>query len=393
MKKLMMAVFLILAFVAFGDRTANRAWVENSLKSLSESVEKQSAADRAWVETSLEGKAEKFIVSTNDTQVVTNKVMYTDSIAPLRAMITQQSATDRAWVEESLSELSESIKTNSNSQAFDYTWVEDNFPRVKKGYNQLMKLDDAIVFTNKVVYDSRDDLVIEGDRLKTEYYVLSQDGLRFTGFDFGFDAWEEALFTGNNRIYLPHRNGTIALDEDVQLCVRGIKKEGYPEYICLTNSIGIYRKNGSGWDPLAIYGTDIIDHPYFSVGDDFIRLGVSGLEIATATGEISTDGTRHFMELPKGRDGVIALIEDVDLKLARPSLALGADAEVTGLRAFQLGSGKNTNDDTLQFRDYQIIDAQGKMPSERLKPSTVIDLVKGLSSTELAELKTLLGVQ
>ena len=366
MKKTMMVAFLGLAFVALGDRTANRAWVEKSLKSLSESVEKQSKADRAWVEESL--------------NTLSNKVE-------------TMSAADRAWVQESLAELSESIKTNSNTQAFDYDWVEDNFPRVKKGYSGIKKWDDAVVFTNKVVQKGRyADLTIDGDFIETEFYCLSQEGLSFWG-EWGLNSGEYALFKGRNLFYLPDREGTLALEEDLNLCVRGIKNDWYPNYICLTNDIAIYPNSGKGDDPWAIYGADFITSTFFSVGDDFIRLGVSGLEIATATGEISTDGTRHFMELPKGRDGVIALIEDVDLKLSRPSLALGSGAEVTGLRAFQLGNGKNPNNDTLQFRDYQIINAEGKMPSERLKPSAVIDLVKGLSATELAELKTLLGVQ
>lgn len=48
------------------------------------------------------------------------------------------------------------------------------------------------------------------------------------------------------------------------------------------------------------------------------------------------------------------------------SVALGSSAKATGFRAVQLGNGTNSVSDSLQFKGYQLLDANGKIPSARL---------------------------
>lgn len=45
-----------------------------------------------------------------------------------------------------------------------------------------------------------------------------------------------------------------------------------------------------------------------------------------------------------------------------------------GPSTVQLGEGTNTSDNTLQFRSYQVVDANGNIPAERLK-SALLDLI------------------
>lgn len=53
---------------------------------------------------------------------------------------------------------------------------------------------------------------------------------------------------------------------------------------------------------------------------------------------------------------------------------IGKNAVATGQNAVQLGTGTNSNDNTLQFLIYQICDANGNIPAERLK-SALLDLI------------------
>lgn len=53
---------------------------------------------------------------------------------------------------------------------------------------------------------------------------------------------------------------------------------------------------------------------------------------------------------------------------------IGKYAVATGVNAVQLGQGTNANDNTLQFLIYQICDANGNIPAERLK-SALLDLI------------------
>ena len=57
---------------------------------------------------------------------------------------------------------------------------------------------------------------------------------------------------------------------------------------------------------------------------------------------------------------------------------IGKDAVATGVNAVQLGTGTNSNDNTLQFLTYQICDANGNIPAERL--ANVLDIVYPIGS-------------
>jgi hypothetical protein len=62
------------------------------------------------------------------------------------------------------------------------------------------------------------------------------------------------------------------------------------------------------------------------------------------------------------------------------SVALGSGAKATGFRAVQLGSGTNSVDDSFQVKSYQILDANGKIPADRM--ARVVELTT--TSVELA---------
>lgn len=57
---------------------------------------------------------------------------------------------------------------------------------------------------------------------------------------------------------------------------------------------------------------------------------------------------------------------------------IGKNAVATGQNAVQLGTGTNSNDNTLQFLTYQICDANGNIPVDRL--SKILDLVYPIGS-------------
>ena len=52
------------------------------------------------------------------------------------------------------------------------------------------------------------------------------------------------------------------------------------------------------------------------------------------------------------------------------TVAIGVDAKSRATGAIQFGDGQNTTANTLQFRSYQIIDANGNLPADRLASTT-----------------------
>jgi hypothetical protein len=48
------------------------------------------------------------------------------------------------------------------------------------------------------------------------------------------------------------------------------------------------------------------------------------------------------------------------------SIAIGLEALVTGDQAIQLGTGSNNTNNTLKFLDKEIINSDGKIPTERI---------------------------
>nr|DAH52248.1 MAG TPA: hypothetical protein [Caudoviricetes sp.] len=55
--------------------------------------------------------------------------------------------------------------------------------------------------------------------------------------------------------------------------------------------------------------------------------------------------------------------------------------------AIQLGTGTNENEKTLQVYDYQLMDKNGKIPEERLKPITADKIADGVIPTKVSELE------
>ena len=63
--------------------------------------------------------------------------------------------------------------------------------------------------------------------------------------------------------------------------------------------------------------------------------------------------------------------------MATNGFAGGEQAKATASGAVQLGEGKNNNANTLQFRDYQIVDANGNIPASRLSANSPVRSVNG----------------
>jgi hypothetical protein len=74
------------------------------------------------------------------------------------------------------------------------------------------------------------------------------------------------------------------------------------------------------------------------------------------------------------------------------SVAIGLNSYASADNSVQIHSGTNSVKNTLQFRDYQLVDAQGKIPAERLTAASILMKIKELNATELNELKTVLGI-
>lgn len=59
------------------------------------------------------------------------------------------------------------------------------------------------------------------------------------------------------------------------------------------------------------------------------------------------------------------------------AVAIGYDAKAQAAQACQLGTGTNTIANTLQFRDYQLLDVDGKIPTDRLSEDVYTSLASG----------------
>ena len=68
-------------------------------------------------------------------------------------------------------------------------------------------------------------------------------------------------------------------------------------------------------------------------------------------------------------------------------VAIGTSAVASGAGAVQLGTGTNSTSNTLQFRDYQLVDADGKIPDDRISDTFVkgSDLFSSSGEIILAE--------
>lgn len=85
-----------------------------------------------------------------------------------------------------------------------------------------------------------------------------------------------------------------------------------------------------------------------------------------------------------------------DTTAIRSAVAIGASAIAQADGAVQLGTGTNTNKETLQFRDYQLLDADGKIPADRLPEASTggVTSVNGRTGdvTGLVEKEDLYGL-
>lgn len=92
----------------------------------------------------------------------------------------------------------------------------------------------------------------------------------------------------------------------------------------------------------------------------------------------------HQQETGRNSSGNIALGFSAQTK-GDMSTAIGYGAYVEADNAIQLGQGINTTEGSLQFRDYALVDASGKIPAERL-PSDLGGGFKTLDATQKSQL-------
>jgi len=74
------------------------------------------------------------------------------------------------------------------------------------------------------------------------------------------------------------------------------------------------------------------------------------------------------------------------------AVAVGQTAKAYAEGAVQLGTGTNSGANTLQFKEYQLVDANGKIPAERLTASAVLTAIQAMTAEQKAALKTALGL-
>ena len=75
------------------------------------------------------------------------------------------------------------------------------------------------------------------------------------------------------------------------------------------------------------------------------------------------------------------------------AIALGTYAECNGSEAVQIGCGTNDTANTLQFMNWPLVGSDGKIPADRLSAANVLASIKTMNATQLAELKTFLGIE
>ncbi|MGN0842222.1 MAG: hypothetical protein ACI4QF_03030 [Kiritimatiellia bacterium] len=98
-----------------------------------------------------------------------------------------------------------------------------------------------------------------------------------------------------------------------------------------------------------------------NITDALVRLKSAVEERIAAGGGIEEESDPVFR---KWRD------EGYSIGLGKGAVA-GSTSARTTLPTVQLGAGQNTVDGTLQFRDWQIVDASGTIPAERLSLSSL----------------------
>lgn len=107
--------------------------------------------------------------------------------------------------------------------------------------------------------------------------------------------------------------------------------------------------------------------------------GAVGNEASASTGgavghlaTVTADGFAGGQEASAESGGAVGSAAS-----ATNGFAGGYNAKATANGAVQLGQGKNNNANTLQFRDYQIVDANGNIPASRLSANSPVRSVNG----------------
>ena len=182
-------------------------------------------------------------------------------------------------------------------------------------------------------------------------------------------------------------------------------------YACIdVDAIALFGDNATFQSqPIAVFEYSYIYNETFSVDAEDFKAG-DGLRFGVNFSDrtVSFDGGETRFVFPELSDetGTVATQEDLAYRLDGKTVAIGQDAacglvggvavgykaEALAEYAVQLGRGTNTVAKTLQFREWPLVDANGKIPSDRLAPANVLTAIKGMNSTQLAELKAFLGI-
>ena len=241
-----------------------------------------------------------------------------------------------------------------------------SYVKFEKQDEQYYKLKKGF----EIVGDNFDDVptaYFSPDRILSTYFRASMDGI-YIGFEDNFRLDEDgngvSVNGGEHWMVFPVGvEGTIALREDIAALTNqssvayGNKSYAYDDAVAIGNKS--YAHDGA----VAI-GKDSYASRY-AVGIGKNAWGLSPASVAVGWNA-------------KGqKDGAVAI---------------GRDAYADAENSVQIHSGTNSVKNTLQFRDYQLVDAQGKIPAERLTAASILMKIKELNATELNELKTLLGI-
>lgn len=76
----------------------------------------------------------------------------------------------------------------------------------------------------------------------------------------------------------------------------------------------------------------------------------------------------------EGAQAYVYDYEQGEKVIVQGGIAFGKNAKVAKEGAVQIGEGTNSNQDTLQFKDYQLVDNEGHIPNERIVTDTTLTI-------------------
>ena len=117
-----------------------------------------------------------------------------------------------------------------------------------------------------------------------------------------------------------------------------------------------------------------------ALGNNRIAIGVNTRSVSHKGLAIGNSSFAAENAIALGFDAKVQdAVENGTTKKSTNSIAIGQDAKVIGANnTVQIGSGLNTTDGTLQFRNYPLVDADGKIFEERI-PDKIIKIIDDLS--------------